>query len=80
MTEHRVGIVARLLARRRADAPPTAVPSETAPAAQPAAVELLCYRCDYPLTGLPQPRCPECGLSFDWGDPRLRFPPGTRCA
>lgn len=76
MTEHRVGIVARLLARRRADAPPTAVPSETAPAAQPAAVELLCYRCDYPLTGLPQPRCPECGLSFDWGDPRLR--PGRR--
>ena len=33
---------------------------------------LNCYRCGYDLTGLPQPRCPECGLEFAWDDPRLR--------
>jgi len=27
---------------------------------------LKCPRCNYDLTGLPQPRCPECGDSFDW--------------
>ncbi len=30
-----------------------------------------CYRCGYDLTGLPRPRCPECGVEFDWTDPRL---------
>jgi len=24
-----------------------------------------CSRCDYPLIGLPEPRCPECGTAFD---------------
>ncbi len=24
-----------------------------------------CQRCDYNLTGLPEPRCPECGTEFD---------------
>lgn len=27
---------------------------------------LTCPRCRYDLTGLPEPRCPECGLAFDW--------------
>lgn len=29
-------------------------------------VELHCPRCDYNVARLPQPRCPECGLTFDW--------------
>jgi ribosomal protein L37E len=35
-----------------------------------------CPRCEYDLTGLPEPRCPECGFVFSWDDlPRLRNPP-----
>lgn len=30
--------------------------------------EVLCSRCGYNLRMLPQPRCPECGLQFDWRD------------
>jgi hypothetical protein len=40
----------------------------------PAPPAPACYRCGYDLTGLPEPRCPECGLDFDWADPRLRAP------
>jgi hypothetical protein len=40
--------------------------------------EVLCPLCDYNLRGLIQPRCPECGLAFDWNevlDPaRIRHP------
>lgn len=40
------------------------------PAGQPdwAAIpfEVCCPRCGYNLRMLPQPRCPECGLEFDW--------------
>jgi len=28
--------------------------------------DLLCSRCGYNLRLLPTPRCPECGLEFDW--------------
>ncbi len=28
--------------------------------------DLLCSRCDYNLRTLTLPRCPECGLTFDW--------------
>lgn len=30
--------------------------------------ELGCPRCGYNLRMLPAPRCPECGLDFDWGE------------
>ncbi|HEX8520621.1 MAG TPA: hypothetical protein VF669_00110 [Tepidisphaeraceae bacterium] len=29
----------------------------------------LCLDCNYPLHGLPTPRCPECGRNFDPADP-----------
>mgnify|MGYP006908268918 FL=1 len=29
-------------------------------------IELLCPRCGYNVRQLPAPRCPECGLAFDW--------------
>jgi hypothetical protein len=41
------------------------------PPEAPAARGLNCYRCGYDLTGLPQSRCPECGIEFEWDDPRL---------
>jgi hypothetical protein len=30
--------------------------------------DLLCPLCDYPLRGLIDPRCPECGHTFDWDE------------
>lgn len=33
-----------------------------------------CRKCDYPLRGLIENRCPECGRPFDPGDPKtMRF-------
>jgi hypothetical protein len=38
--------------------------------AQPAQKPIgLCLTCNYPLWGLPTPRCPECGRAFDPLDP-----------
>ncbi len=31
-------------------------------------IELRCPRCRYDVRRLPQPRCPECGLQFSWGE------------
>ncbi len=40
-------------------------------------VQDFCPYCDYHLTGLPQPRCPECGHALDLaGPPRLLFRQG----
>ncbi len=36
---------------------------------------LRCPRCRYNLTGLAQPRCPECGTVFDWEDVRRAADP-----
>ena len=33
---------------------------------------LSCLSCGYNLTGLTQPRCPECGIEFDWEQVRQR--------
>lgn len=30
---------------------------------------IYCLECGYDLTGLPEPRCPECGTAFDPADP-----------
>jgi hypothetical protein len=30
---------------------------------------MFCLGCGYPLDGLPEPRCPECGTPFDPNDP-----------
>lgn len=38
----------------------------TFPAGAPIDCGLRCPRCQYNLTGLPEPRCPECGTVFDW--------------
>lgn len=31
-------------------------------------LDVLCARCDYNLRTLTTPRCPECGMEFDWDD------------
>jgi hypothetical protein len=33
-------------------------------------IGLRCPRCEYNLTGLTEPRCPECGTAFGWDDVR----------
>jgi len=45
-----------------ADSPPRS----DAPDWETLALELHCPRCGYDLRRLPQPRCPECGLEFQW--------------
>ncbi len=45
------------------------------PRVEPSERALHCPRCGYDLRGLPQPRCPECGLAFaadDWAAGVLR--------
>ena len=42
--------------------------AENAPDWSQLTVELRCPRCGYDLRMLPQPRCPECGLHFEWSD------------
>ena len=49
-------------------APPTSPP--------PAEEQLVCPLCDYDLRGLIDPRCPECGYTFEWAD--LRDPARRR--
>jgi hypothetical protein len=42
-----------------------------APSAAPPPItrdDLLCPLCEYPLRGLVDPRCPECGHTFDWAE------------
>jgi hypothetical protein len=39
---------------------------QTAPVMPPTDAGLRCPQCDYNLTGLADPRCPECGEAFDW--------------
>ncbi len=44
--------------------------SSAAASPAPAVTDRYCKKCRYPLMGLTQPRCPECGLAFDLTDPR----------
>lgn len=49
------------------------------PANPPQSEGLFCPNCEYDLTGLTEPRCPECGEPFDreelirWNDPETRL-------
>lgn len=36
--------------------------------AEDTSANVLCPMCDYSLRGLTDPRCPECGFTFDWPD------------
>ena len=57
---------------------PDAPPADAAPARQPrpepapdwsaAGEDVRCPLCEYDLRGLPEPRCPECGFTFEWAD------------
>jgi hypothetical protein len=40
--------------------------------------EGFCTKCRYPLRGLPEPRCPECGKPFDPANPETFFVTGQR--
>lgn len=35
---------------------------------------MRCINCSYPLRGIPEPRCPECGTPFDPDDPKSWAP------
>jgi len=48
--------------------PPASPPDAVPTGATTAAGDVLCPMCDYDLRGLVEPRCPECGYSFDWPD------------
>ncbi|MFQ5805545.1 MAG: hypothetical protein ACE5I3_03735 [Phycisphaerae bacterium] len=50
----------------------TADRTESAPFVEsaPADSGLRCPGCEYNLTGLTEPRCPECGAAFDWDEVR----------
>ncbi len=43
-------------------------PASDTPNWETLALELHCPRCGYDLRRLPQPRCPECGLQFQWAE------------
>jgi hypothetical protein len=43
-------------------------PTSDAPDWNTLGVTLRCPRCGYDLRMLPQPRCPECGLQFEWAE------------
>lgn len=43
-------------------------PAVAAPDWQSVTDDVACTRCGYNLRGLTQPRCPECGLEFEWAD------------
>ena len=45
--------------------------SDTAKTAELDDSGLRCPNCEYNLTGLAEPRCPECGTRFDWDQLRL---------
>jgi len=43
-------------------------PQQAAPDWSQIDAEICCPRCGYNLRMLERPRCPECGLSYDWAD------------
>jgi hypothetical protein len=51
------------------------VPTTTGSEPRATPTEGLCLDCNYPLRGLADPRCPECGRAFDAADARS-FNPG----
>lgn len=46
----------------------TAIETPPPPAPASSSEPLLCPLCDYDLRGLLEPRCPECGYTFEWGE------------
>lgn len=62
----RYGVIAQLREENATQQPVEHLMRDGEPIWDAIEFDVLCSRCDYNLRMLPKPRCPECGLEFDW--------------